>query len=171
MLITSLRTEKYSLKKYIQDISFIIDDAVGNYSQKAIEKDIAIIKEIKSESLELFIDSELIQKVVEILLDNAVKFSPKNSEIHVRYLNRKSKFILEVEDNGIGFSPKTLERVFNIFTSDEIMNHSEGVGLGLAVAKIIMDTHQSDIQVYNKVEGGAIVKLIFNKNSSVLEEK
>ncbi len=85
----------------------------------------------------------IVTKTFEIILDNAAKFSSDNGKI----------FIEDSKNNGY----------YTISISDELMSHSEGYGLGLAMAKIIMNVHGGDITVKNR-DGdghGAEVSLSF----------
>ena len=58
------------------------------------------------------------------------------------------------------FSKDAKEKLFNYFSSDDVM-HSEGLGLGLASVKLIMDAHQGKAEIKNMKDGGAVVNLIF----------
>tara|TARA_B100000941_G_scaffold290612_1_gene273823 strand:- start:1803 stop:3335 length:1533 start_codon:yes stop_codon:yes gene_type:complete len=102
-----------------------------------------------------------IEQVIANLLDNAVSFSPSNSEIIINLFTDKNDFKILIKDQGPGFDENNLDKVFERFYSDrpddKERSHS---GLGLNIVKNIIDSHKGLISVYNKSESeGAIVDI------------
>ena len=102
-----------------------------------------------------------IEQVIANLLDNAVSFSPSNSEIIINLFTDKNNFKILIKDQGPGFDENNLDKVFERFYSDrpddKERSHS---GLGLNIVKNIIDSHKGLISVYNKSESeGAIVDI------------
>jgi two-component system sensor histidine kinase BaeS len=98
-----------------------------------------------------------VARVVGNLLDNAVRHSPPGSTVHVAV--RRSGALAEVivEDRGPGISPDDLERIFSRFYRGEKSRSRThgGAGLGLAIARGIIDVHGGEIRAENRSEGGA----------------
>lgn len=107
-------------------------------------------------------DSELLHKALGIIINNSCKFSAENSEIIIEDCLKDDQYILMIRDFGEGFSKQSLNHLFEYFSSDELLHHSEGFGLGLAAVKIIMEAHRGEANAYNSPDGGAIVELVFN---------
>ena len=102
-----------------------------------------------------------IEQVIANLLDNAVSFSPNNSEILIKINLEKNNFKILIEDQGPGFDQNNLDKVFERFYSDR-PNEQKGAhsGLGLNIVKNIIDSHKGLISVYNKKDNsGAIVDI------------
>jgi len=91
------------------------------------------------------------------LLNNAIKFSPPDSVVHFRAWYEEDQLIFEVEDTGPGIPPEDLKYIFTDFFRAGNVGDSPGAGLGLSIAKKIMDAHQGDIHVLNLTsEEGAV---------------
>ena len=161
LLITRIMNEKYELNCFNQSIHSLIDEVIFNIKDKIDEKNLSVVKNYKNSEIEIEIDANLIEKVINIILENAIRFSPQEGRIFIEDKNKDSFLQIEFKDEGNGFSSDALENIFKLFTSDELQHHQEGLGLGLATAKIIMDIHNGKIQVKNGKDKGAIVNLFF----------
>jgi two-component system, sensor histidine kinase and response regulator len=162
LLILELLNDKYEFKFQQEDIYCLLSNVLNNLQEKIEKKNIIVEKRLNFERMNLIYDSNLINKVIEIVVDNAVKYSNKDSEIIITDTFHENIYTLSIIDNGIGFTPETLDNLFKFFVSDDIMHHSVGYGLGLATAKLIMDAHKYSIVIANR-DVGAIVNLIFTK--------
>ena len=103
--------------------------------------------------------SQMVHVLVEVL-DNAIKYSPKDSLIEVRASQSPGHFILTVGDRGIGIPPEELDRVFDKFhrlTRESNDVAPGGAGLGLAIAKGIVEAHGGRIWAEGREDGGTIV--------------
>lgn len=103
------------------------------------------------------IDAVLLERVVCNLLDNAVKYSPPGSVIEVRAFVEAERACISVCDRGSGFSPEMLPRVFEMFVRGSPESSTPGVGLGLAISKVILEAHGGSIEAVNRADGGACV--------------
>ncbi|MEQ1910786.1 MAG: ATP-binding protein [Vicinamibacterales bacterium] len=94
-------------------------------------------------------DPGRIQQVAGNLLSNAVKFTQSGGHLSVRLLDREDSAFLEVSDDGVGLSPELLPHIFERFRQgDGSMTRAHGgLGLGLAIAKHIVDAHGGSITV------------------------
>jgi two-component system, sensor histidine kinase and response regulator len=166
LLIVELLNERYKLNKMEYDLISLLNMVINKYASELNNKNITIEKKFSVDSLNLVYDLKLIRKVLEIIVENAVKFSNDGSTIEINGTGTDDKYIISIKDEGPGFESDALENLFKFFVSDNIMFHSVGYGLGLATAKLIMDAHKYSIVVEN-YEKGVIVKLIFNINTPV----
>ncbi len=160
ILITTLSADKYEASYSPQRISYIFDNVIETYEKLAKEKDIKIIRNIQPNDLEILIDYDLIKKSLENLLDNAIRFSPEDSTVEVKAYLHNDKPVIEVNDEGPGFSEEIKEKLFEYFTSGDVMN-SEGLGLSIPAVKLIMDAHNGEVKITNRKNGGASIKMIF----------
>lgn len=91
-----------------------------------------------------------IEELVTILIDNALKYSPKNSKVRVDLRRKGKKAQLQVHNTGRGIKPEELPYIFDRFYQvDESRSNSgkTGFGLGLSLAKKIIEVHQGDLSV------------------------
>jgi len=113
-------------------------------------------------------DSALLQRLLWILLDNAIKYSKPNGTITLRLSKAASQAMVEVEDNGIGISAADLPFIFDRFyRADPSRGLVEGNGLGLAIALWIAETHGAQLTVQSEPQRGTAFKVVFSLLSAV----
>jgi signal transduction histidine kinase len=83
-------------------------------------------------------ENEHLARVVEILIDNALKFSEDDKHIHVSVKTETGRATLTVSDHGRGFAPEMGSELLRPFTIANVLNHSQGTGLSLALASAIV---------------------------------
>ncbi|RJX18297.1 MAG: sensor histidine kinase [Ammonifex sp.] len=118
-------------------------------------KSIQILSDVQDISLEA--DKDGLVKLFTIFLDNAVKYSPENSKVNVAAAVRKNKVVITVQDSGIGIRAGELPYIFNRFyraDASRTKNQVHGYGLGLSIAKSIIDKHNGKVEVSSTPEKG-----------------
>jgi two-component system, OmpR family, sensor kinase len=104
-------------------------------------------------------DRDAIKQVILIVLDNAVKHSTGN--VGPTAQRNGSQVEIEVQDFGEGIPGKKLEHVFDRFYRGDDFSTLAGFGLGLSIAKSLMDTMNGSISLFSERDEGTIVRLIF----------
>jgi signal transduction histidine kinase len=99
-------------------------------------------------------DSARLRQLIVILVDNAVRHTPRGGSVLVRVRTEGREAVAEVEDDGPGIRPEDMPRVFERFWRAP-GSAGGGTGLGLAIARSIVDLHEGRISVTNRPEGGA----------------
>jgi len=109
-----------------------------------------------------------VQQVFWSLLRNACKFSPENGAISVRSYNSKANTLtIEIRDNGIGIAPEFLEKIFDAF--EQVDSQQEGLGLGLAISKAVVEMHGGTIRARSEGLGkGATFIIELSANQTAL---
>ena len=117
-----------------------------------------ILNSIISQSLPIaYIDASRIEQVVINLLSNAVKFSPGGGVITFKVEMRDGNICVEVKDQGIGISAEAQNRLFQpYYRVEQDQNQFQGLGLGLAVSKQIVEAHKGKIWVTSQKGKGSI---------------
>jgi two-component system CheB/CheR fusion protein len=96
-------------------------------------------------------DTTRLKQVVWNVLKNASKFAPEGGEIRVTTRNEPARIVVEVSDDGIGVDPSMLRKIFDTFTQVDasITRTYGGLGLGLAIAKGIVERHGGEIEAHS----------------------
>ncbi|HZM07302.1 MAG TPA: ATP-binding protein, partial [Methylocella sp.] len=124
----------------------------------ATEKEISVVAETLPDK-RIHADRAAIEKILTILLRNAVKYTPNHGRISVRARMVQGALNIYVEDTGIGISPAPLARLGRPFEQLErtLDNGMKGSGLGLAIARSLVDLHGGSIRIRSSVGHGTIV--------------
>lgn len=107
-------------------------------------------------------DSDSLQQLFVILLDNAIKYSNHGQSIKLTSRIKRDYLTIKIVDEGSGIEPAALEHVFDRFYRADSSRHkgdSTGFGLGLSIAKMIADVHNGDITITSKVNKGTSVSV------------
>ena len=105
-------------------------------------------------------DYATLQRLLWILLDNAVKYTPRGGTIRVVVSQSGDRLTVEVHDTGIGIAPTDLPHIFERFYRAEgSRGRTDGSGLGLAIARWIADTHQAELTVTSRENDGTTFRV------------
>lgn len=126
----------------------------------AEKKDIAIVEELPKRA-EIYADEQKIRQLILILVDNAVKYTPEHGRISVCVQEEKGSVALSVSDTGIGIAPEHTERIFDRFyrVDKARSRRMGGNGLGLAIAREIVEAHGGHIGVESEVGKGTTFRI------------
>lgn len=161
LLELAVSEHKETYKFESKDLSKIVELSVLTFEGRAFENNIKINYEI-DENINFCVDENSVKQLMEILLDNAIKHSQKESTINVYLKKEKRKIELRVENTGDGIPKGEEENIFERFYRvDKVRNIKEGrYGLGLAIAKNIVLKHNAKIYA-NSSNGITTFKIIF----------
>lgn len=162
LLITELKANRNQPDFLPTQVKYILESAVHQFEEQNKGKYGSVSLHTDDPGLMLAVNTSLIKKTLEMLLDNAARFGGNEVNIKLSAATDGQKIILTCEDDGPGFNEESLNRLFELFGAGDVL-HQEGTGLSLAAIKLIMDYHNGKIEVGNKPEGGARIHLIFNK--------
>ena len=140
-------------------IKDVVENAIRKTKKLADSKQIKIEYEVKSKKITGDFD-KLTESFV-ILIDNAIKYSPKKSKIQISSKTKKNSIEISVTDQGIGISEEDKNHIFDRFYRAEKSRNEDGFGLGLSIAKKIIDSHNGELIVKSSPNKGStfIVKL------------
>ena len=132
-------------------------DIVDSRDETAIAKQQKITVRLPSTKIPVFVDKGMIEVVINNLLSNAIKFTPQGGNIEITMGRQADEVWIVVSDDGIGIPSDKLERIFTRFyqVEDHMRRHYEGMGLGLAIAKELVELHHGRIWVENKKPKGS----------------
>lgn len=133
----------------------------------AQEKGIAL-RTYVDDSLELLGDETALNRLLIILLDNAIKYSPAATNIDFIVTKSKNNVLFVVQDEGCGISDEDKEKVFDRFYRvDKARSRSQGgLGLGLSLAHAIVRQHQGEIRILDNKPCGTIMQVLLPLNKA-----
>jgi len=156
-----------SNKKHFHFVEYDLADLVRHtldmYRFHLRQKGFSVHEDIDRTLPPVKIDSEAVKQALMNLLDNAVKFSPDDKDIHISLKQKDHKIILSVRDKGIGIAEAEQKKIFEKFyrAGDSLVHNTKGSGLGLSLVKHIMDAHDGKVVVKSKPGKGSTFSLIF----------
>ncbi|NCV48165.1 MAG: sensor histidine kinase [Rhodobacterales bacterium] len=137
------------------EVQFLIKDVIGRISPLYDLKGIQI-KNNSIQNCRVIGDSILLQNALHNVLDNALKYCSENDTVIVTVKDISQNCIIEILDSGEGF-PENSALLTNRFTRGENTKGIVGSGLGLTIAKDVVEAHGGNITISNTEEGGACV--------------
>jgi signal transduction histidine kinase len=143
-------------------ISEVVLKAVEEIAKRATESGLTVNTSIQQKLPPVMGDAGGLSRAVGALLDNAVKFSPEGGEISVRIQTRDEAVCIEISDPGVGFPMEQLDDVCRPFTRiEEGGGHLfGGVGLGIPIAKQVVESHGGHIEIESEVNKGSAFTIV-----------
>jgi CheY-like chemotaxis protein/two-component sensor histidine kinase len=153
--ISRMATGKLRLDKRDTHLAEAIQGAVEAIRPSAQSRGLSLAAHIDESVGIVRADPERLQQVVWNLLSNAVKFTPSGGQIRVELTRREELVEITVRDSGIGIRPEFLPLVFERFRQAEAVTSRKhtGLGLGLAIARQLVELHDGTITAYSDGEG------------------
>ena len=155
--LSEIEQKKASLELTAQNLSGILREVVDNYAEAMMFKKQKLELSIADNVREVRVDKNTLTKALGNILDNAIKYSERNSEIAIR-VEEEGEFVrVDIEDNGIGIPAEEVHRIFERFYRVDKARSikSGGTGLGLSVAKHIIEAHRGKIRVTSEPGRGS----------------
>jgi signal transduction histidine kinase len=137
------------------DVAVVVHDAIATVAPAVEAKGLTLTPVVPSQLTEVMADPTRLQQVIWNLLSNAVKFTPRGGRIDIRILEANSHVEIVVADTGIGFSAEFKQHMFERFRQAEsgTTRVHGGLGLGLAIARHIVEMHGGTIEADSPGEG------------------
>ncbi len=158
-------SEKSMLNLSIVDLGELIKNIIYNTQGSALDKNINIEDDI--ENIITYLDKEKISQLIVNLLSNAIRYTNENGYIYVKTYIDNNSIKIHIKDNGIGIPKNDLKYIFERFyrVDESRSKKTGGVGVGLTIAKSIVDLHKGTIEVKSEANKGSefIVKLPLNR--------
>ena len=145
-LVKSSRLESdiISLQKHQSNLKDIVEDVLKEFKVTLDEKNISI--NLKDEDLLFAVDERWLKEAIHNLVDNAIKYSPNGSTINIRVYKSYLNYNLDIENECKDLSEETLPKIFERFYRGKNSVSKDGLGLGLYIAREIIEKHGGNIR-------------------------
>ncbi len=157
LLISKADSGQFTLRLDAVDMGKLVSQVTQALQPAAAHAEVQLVVTLPEDAPLLHADELRLQQVLSNLVSNAIKFSPANGTISVAVYLEEQALRFAVSDTGIGVAPEDHARIFERFYQSDTTSHSRtgGYGLGLAIAKLIVEQHNGRIWVESEPGHGA----------------
>jgi signal transduction histidine kinase len=154
LMMSRMASNKIVLDMQPLSLAELVETAVEAVRPAAQDKGIRLVNSLNAQPLAVNGDATRLLQVLGNLLTNAVKFTPPCGEVEVSLKQSRGWAVITVADNGKGIAPDLLPHVFDRFRQDPSAARVHGgLGLGLAIARHLVELHAGEIDAQSTGEG------------------
>ena len=148
----------------------VISEALHHVNRKSVDHHISVHN--KEEYLLAKMDAKLMVQVIINMVDNAIKYTPKGSNILIKTWKHGDKAVISIADDGDGIPDDMKERVFDMFYSgaNNIADSRRSLGLGLSLCRSIVNAHGGKIEVSDNTPHGAVFTITLSAGEVKIHE-
>jgi signal transduction histidine kinase len=141
------------------DMTGLLRESTERFAAQAEQADIEFSISLPEQSVQIAGNEEQLRRVVDNLVDNALKFTPTSGQVGLSLVANGNWATLVVEDSGIGIGEEDLPFVFHRFHRGRNTADYPGSGLGLAMVKTIIDNHKGYVTISSHLEQGTRISM------------
>lgn len=170
--ISKIETGSIHLKRTRVKIVELAQDALESCARSAKDKGLTLTFDAPNEISPVAVDKALMRIAINNLLTNAIKYSDPEGTVRVLISETEEKVEIAVEDEGIGISAEDQQRVFDKFvrSEDPAVSQRSGHGLGLSLAREVVQLHQGTLSLTSEVGKGSVFTIELDKHSELLKQ-
>lgn len=156
--VTRIENGTMNLNLQAELLDDVIAESLKHINRKSSEHQIIVDEE--DDLLVVKMDAKLMIQVIINLVDNAIQYTEKGSEIQISTKKRNHQIIVEIADNGKGIAKEQKDKLFDMFytVKNATADGRRGMGLGLALCKSIVNAHGGQISVHDNVPNGTVFR-------------
>jgi PAS domain S-box-containing protein len=153
--VSRIITGKLTIEPQVLSVAGLVDTTVSGLLPAAALKQIQLTPEIPDQLPAIEGDPKRLQQVLGNVISNAIKFTPEQGSVTVRCEVSGGWVVIDVEDSGCGIARELLPHIFDRFRQGDSRSTRRhgGLGLGLAIARHLVELHGGDIQAYSEGNG------------------
>lgn len=143
------------------DLTKLMQELLDFYAPQATAKDLILKSYLPQEQVKMLAEPELLRQAIGNLLSNACNYTPAGGVVKLRISTQHNRVIIQVEDSGIGIPTDDLPHIFERFyrVDKKRSQQVEGFGLGLAIAKQLVEVHGGGISVKSTIGKGSTFQI------------
>lgn len=150
--LTRIARGKLRLHLRKSDAHHLLNHAMEIVRDEISSRKLKLLVELNATNHTVVADASRLQQVFWNVLKNASKFTPASGQVIVRTINPEPDALhVEIADTGIGIEPQHLDKIFDAF--EQVSARREGLGLGLAISKAIVEMHSGSIRAFSEGPG------------------
>ncbi len=158
LLIARAEEANLHMERRTLDLVALIREACTDFRSALSKKNLTLLQELPPGPLRTKGDPDRLRQVFAIVLDNAIRYSNRDKELSIHLEHRDGRVAIKIRDRGARLSPEETARVFErFFRGDEAAQKSDGSGLGLPVAKAIVEAHDGTIELCSETDGVSVL--------------
>lgn len=162
--------QELQLTKETAPLSGLVEEALEMIAPLNEEKKISI-QYLESEPLDIYGDLDKLKRVLIIFLDNGIKYTEAGGRIEIRgEKQRTSQISIRIQDSGIGISKENQQKIFDRFYQADT-SRSNGNGLGLPIANVIVEAHGGSLEVESELGKGSAFTILLPEAPKYLEKE
>jgi heavy metal sensor kinase len=158
LLLARADAHRLILNRHPNRLDELVVDALGRLQKIADKKNVHFKFNVDN-PISVNADKDLLERMIINVLENAVKFSPEDSNVIVKLISGTNNVDISVNNKGETIPPDMLEMIFDRFQRSDKARTSEGFGLGLAISKAIADAHSGSISMTSDNQNGTTLKI------------
>jgi PAS domain S-box-containing protein len=153
--VSRITLGKITLNRSALDLAPIVAQAVETAQPLLTARHHHLAIDVPAEPLPIWGDGARMTQIISNLLNNAARFTAEGGHIALAVRRQGARIVLSVKDDGVGIPPDMRERVFDMFTQIEwpAQRKQEGLGIGLALVKRLVEMHDGDIEARSEGPG------------------
>ena len=153
----------FAIKDEILELGHAVDRAIAQVAPIAAKSDILVQTSVEPDLPAIWADRRGVMQILLNLLSNAIKFTPQGGNVTVHAYRDPEGMSIEVKDTGIGIEAEDMEKVLMPFgrVDHDAMHPQNGTGLGLPIAKSLVELHGGEFDLRSAPGAGTTVKLTF----------
>ncbi len=168
--LTTLEAQETPIKPEPFSIAELVQDVVQKFRIAAEKRRVSLQAHFQEDLPYVLADVSLIERVLENLIQNALRHTPEKGNVDIRLIQKAEEVIVEVADSGAGIPDKELPYIFDRFYQAGDASHRAAgrAGLGLAIVQRILELHGSRVEVESELEKGTTFRFRLPRQSTVL---
>lgn len=150
--MSRLEGGRFKLHYSLVNLNYLLKDTSGFFKRQAEDKGVSLVYRLPRKQANLFVDAERVNQVITNLINNAIKFTEDGGRITIELRIFENKVRVGVIDTGVGITKADLPKVFEKFVqvSKDPAKERKGLGLGLSIAKELVQRHAGEIWVESR---------------------
>lgn len=161
-ILESARLEHLVIHLQDIDLKDLMREILNDFHSRIQEKNLELHEEYPDDDIVIKSDKKLLTRLIYVIIDNSIKYNKENGSVRIKIYKSASNTYLAIQDTGIGIEKSKIKHIFDRFYRVAEDRHTEGFGLGLAIAKEIADKLHIKMTVKSKVDVGTEFILSFN---------
>ena len=156
--LTQVESDALKLRREPTDLATLVREIIAGYRSQSDATGVRIEMSLPEGELSLDVDPERIRQVISNLMTNALRYSPRNGFVKISISESSStaekRAMISITDDGPGIATEDLPHIFDRFYKS---NDSHGMGLGLSIAKYIVEAHGGEIKANSEPGQGTTI--------------